>query len=321
MRSPASGPAWSRVRVDGWRADAVDHGHAFGSGRTRVWSRTSATRSAGWRRQPVFVAIAVLSLAAGIGLNTAVFSIVNAIFLQSIRGVPQPDRVAAIGTRVTFATFRDLRDSVRTLDGGRGVAAGRRPAALPRRACSARACPRSPTTYFAVLGVEPLARPVLRRRRTSACRSRPPKSSLDFEFWRDALGSDPQAVGQTIADQRHARDHSRHRATARFTASGRNGRRCGCRSGCCRRCAARRRDGTTPASPAGACSAGSPTAVSIETGERRAAALSAARRSGSVSGGCAARRDRRRAVRRRRLGRETHRVPARRRAAAGGGRR
>ena len=71
----------------------------------------------GWRRQPVFAAIAVLSLAAGIGLNTAVFSIVNAIFLQSIRGVPQPDRVATIGTRVTFATFRDLRDSVRALDG------------------------------------------------------------------------------------------------------------------------------------------------------------------------------------------------------------
>ena len=71
----------------------------------------------GWRRQPVFAAIAVLSLAAGIGLNTAVFSIVNAIFLQSIRGVPAPDRVAAIGTRVSFATFRDLRDSVRTLEG------------------------------------------------------------------------------------------------------------------------------------------------------------------------------------------------------------
>src|SRR4029453_18334323 len=37
----------------------------------------------GGGREPVFVAVAVLSLAAGIGLNTAVFSIINTIFLQS----------------------------------------------------------------------------------------------------------------------------------------------------------------------------------------------------------------------------------------------
>ena len=151
----------------------------------------------GWRRQPVFVAIAVLSLAAGIGLNTAVFSIVNAIFLQSIRGVPQPDRVAAIGTRVTFATFRDLRDSVRTLDGRRGLATGRRPAALPRRRAAPRRA-RGLRRVFRRARRQPLARTVLRRANTSACRWRTLKSCVDFEFWRDALGSDPQAIGQTI---------------------------------------------------------------------------------------------------------------------------
>ena len=81
------------------------------------WSADVRYALRGWRRQPAFAAIAILSLAIGIGLNTAVLSIVNAIFLQSIRGVQEPDRVASIGTRVTFATFRELRDGVRTLGG------------------------------------------------------------------------------------------------------------------------------------------------------------------------------------------------------------
>ena len=150
----------------------------------------------GWRRQPVFAAIAVLSLAAGIGLNTAVFSIVNAIFLQSIRGVPQPDRVAAIGTRVTFATFRDLRDSVRTLD---GVAAWQ-PVGVRLRyrdVVQRRVVPAVSDEYFAVLGVSPW-----RGRFFDVQHQRMPVANaevvVDFEFWRDALGGDPQAIGQTI---------------------------------------------------------------------------------------------------------------------------
>ena len=150
----------------------------------------------GWRRQPVFAAIAVLSLAAGIGLNTAVFSIVNAIFLQSIRGVPEPDRVAAIGTRLAFATFRDLRDSVRTLD---GVAAWQ-PVSVRLRyrdVVQRRVVPAVSDEYFAVLGVSPW-----RGRFFDVQHQRMPAANaevvVDFEFWRDALGSDPQAVGQTI---------------------------------------------------------------------------------------------------------------------------
>ena len=150
----------------------------------------------GWRRQPVFAAIAVLSLAAGIGLNTAVFSIVNAIFLQSIRGVPEPGRVAAIGTRVTFATFRDLRDSMRTLD---GVGAWQ-PVSVRLRyrdVVQRRVVPAVSDEYFAVLGVSPW-----RGRFFDVQHQRVPVASaevvVDFEFWRNALGSDPQAIGQTI---------------------------------------------------------------------------------------------------------------------------
>jgi predicted permease len=149
-----------------------------------------------WRRQPVFVAIAVLSLAAGIGLNTAVFSIINTIFLQTIRGVPQPERVAAVGTRVTYATFRHVRDNVRTLD---GVAVWQ-PVGVTLRyrdLVVRRVAPAVSETYFEALRVEPY-----RGRFFAPLAPRTPSPAaevvLDFEFWRDVLGNDPQVVGQTI---------------------------------------------------------------------------------------------------------------------------
>src|SRR5690349_22969270 len=69
------------------------------------------------RRSPAFTLVAVLSLAAGIGLNSAVFSVINTVFLQEIRGVPAPDRLALIGPRVTWAGYRAIREQSRTLDG------------------------------------------------------------------------------------------------------------------------------------------------------------------------------------------------------------
>jgi predicted permease len=150
----------------------------------------------GWMRQPVYVAIAVVSLAAGIGLNTAVFSIVNAIFLQSIRGVPEPDRIASVNPHVTFAAFSTLRERLTTLD---GVAAWQPIAVRLQHGDTAwrRVAPAVSDNYFDVLGVRPLY-----GRFFAPSNSRLPapvaEVVVDYEFWRDHLGSDPQIVGETI---------------------------------------------------------------------------------------------------------------------------
>jgi putative ABC transport system permease protein len=66
-------------------------------------------------KSPAFTAVAVLSIALGIGANTAVFSVVNAVLLKSLP-FKEPDRIALLWGKTTTEGVLDDRNQVSATD-------------------------------------------------------------------------------------------------------------------------------------------------------------------------------------------------------------
>jgi putative ABC transport system permease protein len=159
-----------------------------------------------FRRQPGFAFVALLSLALGIGANTAIFSILNSVFFHGL-AVHEPSQLVEVYTTdarnpgflpTSFLNFKDYRDQVSAFSGmaadqfvpiNLGAERQAKPEVVLGEIVSG--------NYFSLLGVQPsLGRAF--RPDEDAVPDRNPVVVLGDALWRTRFGADPGIIGKTV---------------------------------------------------------------------------------------------------------------------------
>ncbi len=162
------------------------------------------------RRSPVFTAVAVVSLALGIGANTAIFSLVDQVILRLLP-VRDPQRLVILHREYnlngsstadnfesvfSYTMYRELRDHAQGFDGVVARGGGAVTLLYQGNAESAGADIVS-GNFFRVLGVKAAA-----GRLFAADDDRTPGAHpvvvLSHAFWAKRFAADPSVVGRTI---------------------------------------------------------------------------------------------------------------------------
>ncbi len=152
-------------------------------------------------KNPGFTLIAVLTLAFGIGANTAIFSVVNALLLRPPSGVEQPEQLVLVtwessGLGPSYPDYIDYRDRNTTLAGlatfgptTLHLSTGREAERIPGALVSG--------NYFNVLGVRAARGRALLAEDDTAPGANPVTVMSDG-LWRRRFNADPNVVGQTV---------------------------------------------------------------------------------------------------------------------------
>jgi putative ABC transport system permease protein len=156
------------------------------------------------RKSPGFTLIAVASLALGIGANTAIFSLVQAVLLRSTP-VQEPDRVLEVylnNPDFPYAPFSipDFRDLQRATPTVFARSFGSQLTLVPRDLgdhVESLAVEMVTGDYFTTLGLKPFAGRLL----SSADDVSPgahPVAVLSWDYWSRAFNRDRSAIGQSV---------------------------------------------------------------------------------------------------------------------------
>jgi predicted permease len=176
-----------------------------------------------WRmllKRPAFTIIALVILALGVGANTAIFTLLNAVVLKQLPvNKPQElvlfydlsnegtstlddgDIFAGRTERFSYGAYRYFREhntsfqELSAFRGGESRVSVRRPEAAGEAAQRASSHLVS-GNYFAVLGVNAMKGRVLTNDDDSP--AAPPAAVISNSYWQQKLNSDPQIVGKNI---------------------------------------------------------------------------------------------------------------------------
>src|ERR1700722_8984121 len=159
------------------------------------------------RKSPVFLAVAVLSLALGIGANTAIFTLINQLILQPLP-VKNPEQLVMLAgrgkhyggnngpDRLSYPMYCKIRDKNPVFSGMFCTYPTTVAAAFQGRSELIGADFVS-GNYFPVLGIGAAAGRVLNAS-DDLIQGAHPLAVLSYGYWRARFAADPHIVGQKI---------------------------------------------------------------------------------------------------------------------------
>ena len=154
-------------------------------------------------KRPGFTAVAVITLALGIGGSTAIFSVVNAALLRDLP-YAEPDRLFHVwevtpqrnfGQReFSYPDYQDYQqnqsfEGIAAYTGGGGIMSGR---GEPERVFA----PAASANFFSVLGVQPLLGRTFQPGEDK--QGAPRVVVLTYGMWQQRFGGDKNIVGQSV---------------------------------------------------------------------------------------------------------------------------
>ncbi len=168
------------------------------------------------RKNPGFTAVAVLTFALGIGANTAVFSVVQAVFLRTLP-VDHPEQVVLLGAiksssprginqsgygdSFSYATFEELRAKNSTLTSIFGFAPLGFNTANTNVVANGNAALADGVIvtggFFSGLGIRPALGRTINDEDDGAAKQR--VVVLGYGYWVSRFGGDPRVIGSSIS--------------------------------------------------------------------------------------------------------------------------
>jgi predicted permease len=173
----------------------------------RWWGELGSDLGHGWRllcKNPAFTAVAVLTLALGVGATTAIFSIVNAVLLRPLP-FPEPDRLVRIAFNEPGLGLRDVPFSVPELDDLRNRAGIFKDVSTVASASENLTGASHPerlefmvthSNYFSMLGATPQIGRLFGPQDFALGFA--PVAVISDGLWRRSYGADPKVIGRSV---------------------------------------------------------------------------------------------------------------------------
>jgi predicted permease len=162
------------------------------------------------KRNPAFTAVAVLTLAVGIGACATAFTWIDAVLLQPLSGVADPNRLVTLESVTpndgwvpnSYPDFIDFRDRLKLLD---GVAVTHIAALSVGKEDHAERVWAELVSgnFFSVLGVKPEVGRIFLPSEYGDTPGTYPIVVISDRYWRSHLGADPGVVGKTLRVNQH----------------------------------------------------------------------------------------------------------------------